>query len=87
MMPRFDYSKIVFSVVWVIGGFLLLNVIGYWIAVLMDIEVPAGLETLLGTALGYMGGILTSTKGTSEPQDTRIVNPPSDPVNTSETDG
>lgn len=80
MTPRFDYSKIVFSVVWVIGGFLLLNVLGYWIAVLTGVSVPTGLDTLLGTALGYMGGILTSTKSTSDPQDVTVTNKPNDPV-------
>jgi hypothetical protein len=68
------------AVVFVVGGFLLLNTIGYWLATAIGIRVPDGMDTLIGTALGYMGGILTSTKGTSNPQDVNVTNPKSHPV-------
>jgi hypothetical protein len=82
MTPRYDYSRIVISVVWVMGGFIIANSIGYWSAVLLGIAVPEGATTLIGAGVGYMGGILTSTKGASDSQDVNatIVNPPSDPV-------
>ena len=80
MTPKFDYSRIVFAVVWIIGGFLLLNTLGYWVTAAFKISPPDGIETLIGAALGYCGGILTSTKSAGDPQSVEVVNPRSEPV-------
>jgi hypothetical protein len=83
MTPRYDYSRIVISVVWVMGGFIIANSIGYWSAVLLGIAVPEGATTLIGAGVGYMGGILTSTKGStdaSEIQPVMAMNTKDNPV-------
>ena len=68
------------AVVFVTGAFILMNSIGMWVLSALQLPAPAGMDTMIGTALGYMGGILTSTKGTSEPQDVTVTNKPNDPV-------
>lgn len=80
MTPRFDYSRIVMAVVIVTGLFLLFNTVGIWVLTALKLDAPEGMDSLIGTALGYMGGILTSTKGSTDTQNVSVVNPPTDPV-------
>jgi hypothetical protein len=80
MTPKFDYSRIVMAVVFLTGAFLILNSGMFWVASLMNKTVPDSMAGLIGTALGYMGGILTSTKGSQDTQNVSVVNPPNDPV-------
>ena len=67
------------AVVFVTGAFILMNSIGMWVLSALQLPAPAGMDTMIGTALGYMGGILTSTKGT-DTQDVKVMNEPNDPV-------
>jgi hypothetical protein len=87
MTPKFDYSRIVMSVIWIVGGFLILGLCILTTAMVGGKPVPDDLTTMMGTALGAMTALLVSTKGSQDTQNVTVTNKPNDPVPVTNDDG
>jgi hypothetical protein len=77
----------VLSVIYLLGAFALLGLIGALVLTYVSLKLPqnAGtlltpLFTLVGSAVGGLGSMLASTR--SSPLQAQVVNPPGEPVKT-----
>lgn len=76
------------NVIRFLGWFSLIGLVGVVALVMADKMVPEGLMTIIATAAGALGAILSSTRNTSEHDDNEtplpvtVSNPASDPVQT-----
>lgn len=75
-----DNSKVVFAVVLFLGVTILLCVIGGFLLVLNDKEVPEFLVGLGGTALGALGALLSRVGDPNKPQQVYVTNEKRDAV-------
>jgi len=76
------------NVVRLLGAFALIGLAGIVAIVFTGRSVPEGLLTLIASAVGALGSILSSTRGaTTESQAVTVSNAPGDPVPVTTEDG
>jgi hypothetical protein len=76
---------VILSVVWMVGGIAMVLVVGIVYSSITSKAVDNGLSTLAGTALGYLGGILTNVARARDPlAPQQVVTPPNQPLQVTE---
>ena len=76
--------SVILNIIWIIGGVLAILIVGIVYTSVVDKPIDAGISALAGSALGYLGGILTNVSRSSSKHgdavDVKMTNTPAEAV-------